>query len=95
MDAVIEGRLKPALAVGLIVVYSLGGLLVVLVTGLGSHWACGSPAAPRGVLINLPLLICRHQADWASLGFGAGVGLTIGSVVVAGIAILARVGQPS
>lgn len=90
--------MRPALAATLIIVFSVSGLLVVLLTGFGSHLACpgspGSPQSPHG-LINLPLLICRQQANWVWLVGGPFVGLVVGFAVVGGISLLDRVRRPS
>lgn len=98
MVSVTEGRLRPALAATLIVVYSVSGLVVVLVTGLRSHLVCpgspGSPQLPQGVY-NLPLLICRQQADWGWLVAGPVFGLVVGFVVFGGISLINLGRRPS
>jgi hypothetical protein len=97
MGLVTGGRLRLAVAAPLLIVLSVSGLVVVLVTGVGSHLACpgtpGSPQSPHGV-INLPLLICRQQQNWGWLVVGSAVGLVVGLVVVGGISLIDRARRP-
>ena len=95
MQAVTEGRLKPAVVVMLVAAYTVSGFALVLATGHSSYLACNPsiPLPSRGI-VNLPLIVCHHQLEWGSLLLGVAGGALVGGLLAVIIMAISRVRNP-